>query len=209
MKSLFYAMVLLFSLTLVAQQAPDKEPTGGKPAAGTPGGGTMTRNVAELDKFAKIMLGTWAVQESHDASDMMPAGTSSGIATFRKGPGGYSVIENLSMNGSFGKFTGLGVTWYDLKNQAYKGTWCDSMTPACDSSFTGKWEGEKLVSSGFSEMPDGKKMFMRDEHTDITPDSFTFTMYGGPDENSLKKFMTMKYTRKSGPPAATKPDAKK
>jgi len=200
--------VAISACTAVAQQPDDTKPSGDRPAAGAQAG-TMTRNVAELQKYSNMVLGTWTVQESHEASDMMPAGTSTGTAMFRNGPGGFSVVENMSMNGSMGKFTGMGVVWYDLKDQAYKGTWCDSMTPACDTGFSAKWEGDKLVATGSSEMPDGKKTYMREEYTDITPSSFTFTMYGGPDENSLKKFMTMKYARKSGPRPAPKADGKR
>lgn len=196
--------VFAISVAVVAaQQSEQTKPSGGAPV------GTMTRNVAELQKYANMVMGSWTVQESHEASDMMPAGTSTGMAMFRNGPGGFSVIENMSMNGSMGKFTGMGIVWYDLKDQEYKGTWCDSMTPACDTSFSARWEGDKLVATGSSEMPDGKKTYMREEYTDITPNSFTFTMYGGPNENSLQKFMTMKYTRKSGPRPANRPDTKK
>lgn len=210
MKLLRFIAILLFATNFAfCAQQPDQKPTGGKPAAGERTGGMMTKNVAELDKYAKMVLGTWSVQESHDAASGMPAGASTGTATFQKGPGGYSVVERLSMNGSMGKISGMGVVWYDLKDQAYKGVWCDSMTPYCDTSFSAKWEGPKLVATGSAEMPDGKTMYMREEYTDITPNSLTFTMYGGADPNSVTKFMTMKYTRKSGPAPATRPDIKK
>jgi hypothetical protein len=193
--------------TVAAQQPEEAKPSGETAAAAQ--SGTSGGNPAEIRKYADMVLGTWTVRESHEGSDMMPAGNSSGTAMFRNGPGALSVVENLSMNGSMGKFTGMGIVWYDSKRQAYKGVWCDSMTPACDTGFTAKWEGDKLVATGSSEAPDGKKMTVREEYTDITPNSFTFTMYGGPDENSLKKFMTMKYTRKSGSRPANKGESKK
>lgn len=205
-------VVVAICAIAVAQQ-PGSTPESTKPTGGNAASeatlGTTTRNVAELQRYSSMVIGMWTVQESHEASDMMPAGSSTGTAIFRNGPGGFSVVENMSLNGSMGKFTGTGITWYDLKDQVYKGTWCDSTTPACDTNFSAEWEGDKLVATGSSQMPGGKKMFTRTEYADITPNSFTFTIYGGPDENSLKKFMTMRYTRKTGPRPATKTEEKK
>jgi hypothetical protein len=207
MKLLRFSLTLLFALYamfVMAQQQTDKKSTADSPSA-SQSPMMMAKPGPEMQKFADMVLGTWTVHESHDAGDMGPAGTSTGTATFRQGPGDLSVIEDFSSNGSMGPVKGMGVFWWEPKQQAYKGLWCDSMTPVCYSSTTAKWEGEKLVAQGESEMPDGGKMFMKDEYTDITPTSFTFTMYGGPNANTLKKFMTIKYTRSSQPEAKTKP----
>lgn len=204
------AFVLAFSVSAAfGQSSKEKKPTGGKPESNEPSAGTMTKNMAELERFSKMVLGTWHVEESHEASDMGPAGKSSGTAVFRKGPGGMSVIENMNMAGTDGKFDGMGIFWWDPKDQSYRGVWCDSMTPTCDPNTVARWEGDKLVANTWFEMPDGKKMYMRDEYTDITPNSMTFTVSSGTDQNSLKPMMTLKYTRKGGPPAASKPDTKK
>jgi hypothetical protein len=191
-----------------AQQVPDTPPTGGKSAATSQSGGMMTRNMAELNRFADVVLGSWAVRETHEASDMGPAGSSTGTALFRKGPGGLSVIENLRTTGSQGRFDGLGVFWWDAQQQAYKGVWCDSSAPQCDPGATAKWEGDTLVARNEIQLPDGKKMMTKSVYSEITPKSFTFTMYSGPDENTMKPFMTIRYLRKSSPAAATKPNPK-
>ncbi len=199
--------VALLACSVLAQQPGDAKPASNAQAEAAKPAAPAGRS-SELQKYADMVLGTWTVQESHEGSEMMPAGISTGTAMFRNGPGGYSVVENMSLNGSMGKFTGMGVVWYDAKDQLYKGLWCDSQSPACDTSFSAKWEGDKLIATGSSEMPGGK-MYMREEYTDISPNGFTFTMYGGPDQNSLKKFMTMRYTRKSGPRPASKTEGKR
>ena len=51
----------------------------------------------------------------------------------------------------------------------------------------------------------GQKMAMKESWTDITPNSFTFTMEGGPPGGEMKRMMTIKYTRTG----AAKTEAKK
>lgn len=193
-----------FLLGATAQQKSEAPSTGVNNAAEEQAGGTTTRNTAELDRFANFVLGSWAVRESHEASDMGPAGSSAGTALFRKGPGGFSIIENLRTTGSQGRFEGLGITWWDARQQAYKTVWCDSSAPECDAGSAAKWEGGNLVAHSQMDMPGGKKVDTKGVYSEITPKSFTFTMYAGTDENSMKPFMTMRYIRKSSPSAATK-----
>jgi len=51
----------------------------------------------------------------------------------------------------------------------------------------------------------GQKMALKQTWTDITPNSFTFVMDGGPPGGEMKRMMTIKYTRAS----AAKAEAKK
>lgn len=195
------AFTILFSVSAALGQDEPKKPVGEKPKTGEQAGGmAMPKPAPELERMAKMMLGTWTVNESHEASEMGPAGTSKGTSTFKRGPGGFSIVQTFNSMMEGQKFEGHGITWWDPKEQAYRGVWCDSMTPKCDASGTIKWEGEKLVGSMDTEMPDGKQMRIREEFTDIKPNSFTFNMYTG-DES--KPSMVLKYTRKAGT-AATK-----
>lgn len=200
---IFFTLLLALCATaLTAQQQTEKKPSDQKPATEA-NMGMMPTPSPEIVKLSKMVLGTWTTHESHDANDMMPAGTSTGTSSFSHGPGEFSIVENFSSTGAMGPFKGMGVYWWDPKQQAYKVTWCDTMMPSCDSGSTAKWEGEKLVEQGEMEMPDGNKMYTRSEYTDITPNSFTLTMYGGANASSVKKFMTIKYTR--GSSSETKP----
>jgi hypothetical protein len=95
--------------------------------------------------------------------------------------------------------------WWDAKVGGYQGVWCDSMTPAgCQiSKGITKWEGNNLVGTDESEMM-GQKMAMKESWTDITPDSFTFVMDGGPPGGEMKRMMTIKYTRAGAAKAGAK-----
>lgn len=199
-------VALLLSLSLVAQETPaaSKTQSSGKPAASTkakPAG--MPMKVApspEMNKLIKAMAGMWATTETAPPSDMMPnGGTGSGEAMIHRGPGGNSLLQSYHSQSAMGKFAGHGITWYDPQAKAFKNIWCDSMTPTGCEVFngTGQWEGDKLVFTGTQNMM-GKSEQVKETMSDITPDSFTFTIESGADANSMKNFMTIKYTRKPG-----------
>jgi hypothetical protein len=131
---------------------------------------------------------------------MMPeGGTGSGMSVIRRGPGGNSVLQSYDSHSAMGKFSGHGVVWYDPQAKGFKNIWCDSMTPGGCAMFngTGTWQGDKLVFSGTQDMM-GKTEQVTETISDVTPNSFTFTIESGPDTNSMKNFMTIKYTRKAG-----------
>jgi hypothetical protein len=51
----------------------------------------------------------------------------------------------------------------------------------------------------------GQKVAMKNSWTDITPNSFTFNMDGGPPGGEMKHMMTIKYTRAGAAKAEAKP----
>jgi len=198
-------VALLMSLSLVAQETPAASNTqnSGKPAASTnakPAGMPKMAPSPEMSKLIKTMAGMWTTAEAVPPSEMMPkGGTGSGEAMIHRGPGGNSLMQNYRSQSAMGKFAGHGITWYDPQAKAFKNIWCDTMTPAGCEVFngTGQWEGDKLVFTGTQNMM-GKTEQVKETMSDITPDSFTFTIEAGPDANSMKNFMTIKYTRKAG-----------
>jgi len=150
----------------------------------------------EMSKLIQMMSGSWTVSEKYEKSPMFPTGGSGkGTAKLWAGPGGMSLLENYHSSGMVGSFSGFGTTWWDAKAQAYRGVWCDSMTPGgCDSSGKSKWDGETLSGMMESEM-NGQKMVTKITYTNWTPTSFVMTMSTGPDANSLKDLMTVTYTK--------------
>ena len=164
----------------------------------------------EMQKLIKAFAGTWTTAEKFEPSPMMPKGGSSkGMATFRPGPGGMSVLEEYkSPHGAMGPFMGHGVIWWDADSKAYKSLWCDSMTPKCEIG-TSRWAGDTIVADPTPmEMPGGQKMVMTGKYTDIKPGSFAFTMGMGPTAEQAQKTMTITYTKAAAKPAA-KPEAAK
>ncbi len=161
----------------------------------------------EITKLIKMFSGSWTAEEKVEPSPMAPKGaTGVAKATFKAGPGGLSLIEDYdSPHGSMGPFHGHGVTWWDAKAGAFKGTWCDTMMTDCMVSSM-KWQGDKLVADPYPMDQGGQKMVMTSAYTDIKPDAITFEMGMGPTAEQAKKEMTIVYKRagKAATPAAKK-----
>jgi hypothetical protein len=163
----------------------------------------------EIQKLAKAMVGRYTTKETHEAGPFMPTGgTGTGLATFALGPGGYSILETYqSKTGPMGaKFRGHGVIWYDQKAGGYRGVWCDSMSPVCETGGLSKWEGDKLVGTNNTEMM-GKKVSYKETMSGFSPEGFKFDMEMSSEGGPMKHAMTIEYAR-SGE-TAPKPAAEK
>jgi len=207
------AVMFLALLMCVLAAAQDKPKSPGK-EMGKPmekkAGGQMSMPMAkpspEMQKLSKMVVGTWNTTEKHEPSPWAPKGaTGKGTVVFKNGPGGLSLVQDYKSSGAMGSFAGHGVMWWDAKAGGYQGIWCDSMTPAgCQiSKGVTKWEGNNLVGTDESEMM-GHKMAMKETWSDVTPDSFTFAMDGGPPGGEMKRMMTIKYTRAGAPKTEAK-----
>jgi hypothetical protein len=157
----------------------------------------------EMAKLAKMMVGTWAVDEKFEAvPEMGPeaqAGTGKGTDMIKAGPAGNSLVSDLKARSSMGPFTGHGVIWWDAKAGAYRSLWCDSEGPGgCDAAATGKWEGNDLVFTLNVEMPSPKgamKMKMRQVYSELKPASFTFYIDSSINGGAMKRMFTLHYKK--------------
>lgn len=194
---LFASVVTCLCASLLAQDDANTASSGAKKAASEATAMPMPKPDPQMTKMIKMMGGHWTVIEKSEPSPMFPkGGTGKGTATMTPGPGGMSLIEKYHSAGLMGSnFNGAGTFWWDAKANAYRGIWCDSMTPGgCDSSGTTKWEGNDLVGVMEGEM-NGQKMLTSFTYTDWKPNSFVMKMASGPDANSMKEMMTITYTR--------------
>ncbi len=193
MKTLFRAMLVVLGLSLCVaaqEKTPPKKPA--KPTIQKPAGAPsmVVQPSPEMKKLISTLRGTWKAEEKHEAMEGMPAGSSTGTAVFRQGPGGLSLIEDYRSTMEGTPFTGLGLVWWDPATKVYVNTWCDSMTPSgCASMGTGKWEGNDLVFTGDMEM-NGQKHKIKSTFTNIKPDSVTFNM-----EMDGKPSMSITYSK--------------
>lgn len=191
------ALAAVFSTALIAQDndAPNKPvPSRSVAHAKMP---PPPQPSPEMTKLIKMMSGNWTVTEKYEPGPMFPTGGSGkGTAKLWAGPGGLSLMESYQSSGPMGtNFKGFGTFWWDPKAQAYRGVWCDTMTPTgCDGSGSTKWDGETLVGTMESEM-NGQMMVTKFTYTNWKPDSFVMTMSSGPNANELKDMMTFNYTR--------------
>ncbi len=157
----------------------------------------------EMAKLAKMLVGTWAVDEKFEAvPEMGPeaqAGTAKGTDVVKAGPAGNSLIGDFKASSSMGAFTNHGVIWWDAKAGAYRSVSCDSENPGgCDAGATGKWEGNDLVFTRNVEMmgPKGKMTIeIREVFSELKPASFTFQMDSSIDGGPMKRMMTFKYKK--------------
>lgn len=212
-------LVLVLSLPLAGQttKKTDHKPPEKKQAAITPEAkpATETQPVLqpspEMRKLWSALVGRWKVSGKILDEQWAPGGASgAGSETVRRGPKGFSIISDAQMDfGKMGPFAGHGVIFWDAKQQAYTGFWCDSWTPTCEPTGLGKWEGDKLVFN--SEMPMGEqKVPVRQTYSNFSKEGFDWSMETGDGKGAWKPAMSLKYER-SGPAApsglSTKPDA--
>jgi len=194
-----FASVLAFStLALVAQAPAPAAAPAPKPAAFE-----MPKPGPEMDKL-KPLIGSFRVDERHEASSMGPAGLSSGFSHVKEGPGGLSLlIDYTTLVGPMRGMKGHGILVWDGEAKAYKQAWTDSMAPMMVMS-TGAWEGDTLVMNSEGTMM-GKAYKERDTFSGMGPEGFTLTIEMSMDGGPFQKMLTLNQHRLAEP---AKPAAK-
>lgn len=140
---------------------------------------TAERVLSETNKLLKALQGTWAVTKHSEGG-----GTGKGTESWRPGPGNRSVIEEYHSVDAHGKtFAGLALGWWDDQLNRFRITWCDSQE-GC-RILSASWERSAWVvrDTGFEEV-----------FSDITPTSFTQTLYVGTSADT-KRVMMIEATR--------------
>lgn len=73
-------------------------------------------------------IGTWQVTIHTQPSQGSPqGGIDKGVMTIKKGPGGFSIVQDFWSRGSGGYTVGQSYTWWDNNTKSYKSVWCDNM----------------------------------------------------------------------------------
>ncbi len=202
MKTLRTMFVGLTALALILSAAAQKkEKQREKKAATTV---AAPQPAPEMEKLAKMMLGTWSSQEKHQPSPFLPNG-GTGKGTFRVslGPGGHSLVEQYNSRGTMGRFTGHGLTYWDPKAKVFRSVWCDNLTSGCDVS-VGQWEGDNLVFLSEGEM-EGQKTKLKMIYGGFTADSYDFGIDMSIGAGPMARAMSIKYTRAKAKVAAAAP----
>jgi hypothetical protein len=165
-----------------------------QPAAG-PAQTPAPKPGAQMEKLLRAFQGTWAVNERIAPDPSTPNGaTGEGSIVWRPGPGGFSVVEDYQSKQGAREVTGLAVFWWD-ESGGYRTIWCDSTNPGGISfKNVARWDGAKLVLVEDYEM-NGKKFTFKEVFGDITPGSFTQTLYGGEAGGNLKVDQVIRATK--------------
>jgi hypothetical protein len=81
---------------------------------------------AELQKFAKMVEGTWTLKVTWFPTPENPKGRSdNGTSRIQYGPGKLALIEDYRTDGDTGSEVALGFFWWDAKAQGYRTMFCD------------------------------------------------------------------------------------
>jgi hypothetical protein len=138
----------------------------------------------EMDRVAKMYLGTWEYTETYPKTPVAPqGGINTGIYTSELGPGGNSLVNRFHSHGPVGDFEGLLIYTWDPKEKIYKYYAFGNDFPGAVIC-TGNFEGDALVFHGEFDAGDAKVSFRNvarlDEKGTMTVEEF-FTMPGKPE----------------------------
>ncbi|MGO4703654.1 hypothetical protein [Dyella sp. 2RAB6] len=82
-------------------------------------------------------IGTWqVVMRSAPSASLPKGGIDKGVMVMKKGPGGFSIVQEFSSHGASGDVVGQSYAWWDAKAKAYKSVWCDNMQGCVDFTTT-------------------------------------------------------------------------
>jgi len=176
---LLIAAFLSFGLTGIPREGAGSWQT--KPQAGP-------KPDAQMERLLRALEGTWSITDELMPDASSPKGkTGAGTIVWRPGPGKYSAIEEYRSKQGDVEVTGLGELWWVDAFHGYHTIWCDSTNPGgcIDFKNVARWEGSNLVLQEDYETK-GKKYTFKEVFGEITPDSFTQTLYGGEAGGTLK-----------------------
>jgi hypothetical protein len=166
----------------------------------------MPKPPAEIQKMMS-MIGTWSATIKTEPGPWAPkGGTDKGTMVVKKGPGGFSIVQDFKSNGSTGPFQGHGNIWWDKNANHFGDLWCDNMAGCTLAS--SKMEGDRKWTVDMPGEFQGKKAkttingSMSDDGDSMHED-FMQSFDGGP----ATKTMSIDYKR-VGKAMAAKPTGK-
>jgi len=147
--------------------------------------------IPEMKKLQDAFVGDWKTGETMERSSFFPTGGArAGIAHFRLGPGGYSLIGEGQSDGSAGKLEFMIVVWWDPAQHLYPYFVCfNGAERSCRIRGTAHWEGKDFVNE-YESAAGGKTAKWRDTFTAFTPDSFTLVAARQMEDGSMKTIIT-------------------
>jgi hypothetical protein len=181
-------------LSANAQQAQQKSPS---PKSSPAPAAAAQQPGPEMQQLFNAFVGTWSLTETIEPSEKLPnGGTGRGEVVNRLGPGGRSSIEEIHLVERTGESIGLGLAWWDEKAGGYRTVWCENgISGGCIvMARVAKWEGDQFVLGDEFEV-NGKKFVFKEVLSEITPTSYTQTLYQGEAGKELKRLLTIQATR--------------
>lgn len=148
----------------------------------------------QLQSLENAFEGRWSIKEQFEPDEWTPnGGTGSGEEVWRRGPGGFTFMEEVHTTGPDGESYGLALSWWDKSKGGFDGMWCVSGNPkTCNANSRGTltWDGKQQIVE--NEFPRGGKTFVwREVFSDITPTSFVQTADIGEKGGRMKRWLTI------------------
>jgi hypothetical protein len=120
-------IVVLWMVTTGAIASGIRQPVLTDQQSAQEGNKTSTKAKTEINLLYP-RIGTWDVTiRTESAGNSLSKGLDRGVATIKKGPGGFSVVQEFWSRGTSGYVKGQSYTWWDDTARTYKSVWCDSM----------------------------------------------------------------------------------
>jgi hypothetical protein len=184
------SLAAVVCLTMIASRMGQVSKDQGAKASSANSSATAPESASQSEaaKVLRAFEGTWSITEDLAPDATSPnGGKGQGHEVWRPGPGGYSVVEEYQSREGSRDISGLGVLWWDEAAQGFRTIWCDSTNPGGCISFKNviHWEGSNLVLVENYEIK-GKKFTFKEVFGDMTPQSFTQTLYGAEAGAPLK-----------------------
>ena len=157
---------------------------------------------AEIQSLTKALTGEWSLSVTFEPSTSAPNGvTKTGEETWRRGPGGFTLLEEEHLRMPDGDLFLLGVLWWNTATKSLHGMECQNLLPyTCDvkgaqNDITMNWDGKQFVIDEMETSKSGKKSVWHEVWSEITPNSFTQTGEYGEPGGPRKRLFTIHATR--------------
>jgi hypothetical protein len=163
----------------------------------------------EIQKLLNTFTGLWETSEKMEPTNKFPEGViGHGQAFFRPGPGGYSMIEDHRSQSLQGPYSARGTFWWDEKAKGFRFVWCDSTIPSgcLVSNGVGNWQGADFVLED-EQQRDGKKIRSKNTYSSVTANSFVQTIDESENGGSMKRKLTINWSRGANSNAPVLPPA--
>ena len=152
---------------------------------------------AALQQVTHALSGDWNIEFVIAPSSIFPkGGRGRGTEKWRPGPAGLSLIEEYHSQGDDGENSGHGIFWFDDCLGRFLVLWCANDVPqGCLTLSEGAtWKNGQL-SLQHREESQGTVQLMKEVFSDITPTSFTQTIYVGSASDNLVAQYVIKAAR--------------
>ncbi len=204
-KSIPLTLVCLLPFLSGACQGPTQASEGAHPQAGAEA--EMAEMMARMEELAtpgpqhallNSMVGTFRAEFSMWAAPGMDAVTMTGTMINSWILGGRYVQSDYTSEWMGEPFHGLGLMGYDISQEAYVGTWCDTASTILAPISVGQLSADGSQISMVREMVDpisGILTRTRDVFTLTSQDQHTMETYSRPEGQDEFLMMRIDYTR--------------